>query len=102
MRDMRHNDIRIGDKFIIEIGAIDWSPQRGYRFWAKNFNTLCFDDNGIDKLKKYKETRKEVPHSCEFCAYQDRRSDEMPCMICDKNDFQPKDMFEVAKLKDGK
>lgn len=97
MTDMRHNDIRIGDKFIIEIGAIDWSPQRGHRFWAKGFNTLCFDDNGIDKLKKYKEppkkeSPKDVPHSCEYCVYREISADSYPCSRCDKN-ADPKDMF---------
>ena len=99
MANRRHNDIRTGDKFIIEIGAIDWSPQRGHRFWAKNFNTLCFDDNGIDKLKKYKEPPKEVPHSCEFCKYENTDEYEMPCAICDKNGVALKDMFEA---KNGK
>ena len=97
MTDMRHNNIRIGDKFIIEIGAIDWSPQRGHRFWAKNFNTLCFDDNGIDKLKKYKEPPKETPHTCEFCKYQYCPMENMPCVVCDKNAFEPRDMFEAMK-----
>jgi len=93
MRDMRHNDIRIGDKFIIEIGAIDWSPQRGHRFWAKGFNTLCFDDNGIDKLKKYKEPPKEAPHTCHNCVYEKIDEDCYPCSRCDKNG-DPQDMFQ--------
>ena len=99
MTDMQNNNIRIGDKFIIEIGAVDWSPQRGHRFWAKGFATLCFDDNGIRKLKKYKEPPKELPHSCEFCKHSTKSWDEMPCMICNKNDFQPKDMFEAKNDK---
>lgn len=94
MTDMRHNDIRIGDKFIIEIGAIDWSPQRGHRFWAKGFNTLCFDDNGIDKLKKYKEPPKEVPHTCENCKYRHHGKRYYPCSLCENNyDVETEDMF---------
>lgn len=91
------SEANIGDKFVIEVDEIEWHPTKGNRYWIKGFNTLVFDDNGLKRLEKYKEPPKEVPHSCQFCKYQDRRIDEMPCVICDKNDVQPRDMFEVAE-----
>lgn len=93
---MANNEVCVGDKFVIEVGETEWHPTKGNRYWIKGFNTLVFDDNGLKRLEKYKEPPKEVPHSCQFCKYQDRRIDEMPCVICDKNDVQPRDMFEVA------
>lgn len=90
-------EARIGDKFIIEVDEIEWHPTKGNRYWIKGFDSLVMTDYGISKLKRYEEPPKEVPHSCQFCKYQDRRIDEMPCVICDKNDVQPRDMFEVAE-----
>ncbi len=94
---MADKEVHVGDKFVIEVETTEWHPIKGNRYWIKGFNTLVFDDDGIKRLEPYKEPPKEVPHSCEFCKYQDRRIDEMPCVICDKNDVQPRDMFEVAE-----
>lgn len=49
---MKYN---IGDKFVIEIENIALSHGEPlYRI--KGFNTLVFDDNGLDKLKKVDDT----------------------------------------------
>lgn len=96
---MADKEVRIGDKYIIEIGSTFYSPQMGNRYFIKGFNSLVFDDIGLSRLKKYKEPPKSVPHSCEFCVYQDIDSECYPCSRCDKND-EPKDMFE-AKLNYG-
>lgn len=93
------HEVRVGDRFIIEVGEVEWHPTKGNRYWIKGFNTLVFDDCGIRKLKKYEEPPKEVPHSCEFCKYEEAGEYEMPCAICDKNGVAPKDMFEA---KNGK
>ena len=44
---------KVGDKFIIEIkhGIVD--PLYGARYFIKGFNTLVFDDNGLDKLERF-------------------------------------------------
>ena len=96
---MAEKEIHVGDKYIIEIGATYWSPNLGNKYFIKGFDSLVMTDIGLAKLKKYKEPPKEVPHSCEFCKHSTKSWDEMPCMICNKNDFQPKDMFEA---KNGK
>lgn len=85
--------IHIGDKFVIEVGAIYSSPNMGNRYFIKNFKTLTFDDDGINRLERYKEPPKERPHTCEYCKYGYKHLDEMPCVMCDKNVFEPKDMF---------
>ena len=97
---MADKEVHVGDKFIIEVGETEWHPTKGNRYWIKGFNTLVFDDNGLKRLEKYKEPPKEVPHTCEFCVYQDIDSNCYPCSRCDKND-EPKDMFE-AKRNYGK
>lgn len=86
--------VHVGDKFIIEIDHTYWHPQQGNRYFAKGFKSLVFDDEGISRLKPYKEPPKERPHTCEFCEYMDRGGYEMPCVVCDKNDFSRKDMFK--------
>lgn len=94
---MADKEVHVGDKFIIEVDEVEWHPTKGNRYYIKGFDSLMMTDYGIGKLKKYKEPPKEVPHSCQFCKYQDRRIDEMPCVICDKNDVPVRDMFEVAE-----
>lgn len=97
---MADKEVRVGDKFIIEVDEVEWHPTKGNRYYIKGFDSLMMTDYGIGKLKKYKEPPKEVPHSCEFCVYQGIDSDCYPCSRCDKND-EPRDMFE-AQLKYGK
>lgn len=86
----------VGDKFVLKISAVYWSPNLGNRYFVEGWDNRVLTDEELLALEKYKEPPQEVPHSCQFCKYQDRRIDEMPCVICDKNDVQPRDMFEVA------
>ena len=43
-----------GDKFIIEIGEV--IPGHGTLYRIKGFNTLVFDEHGLNKLERYTET----------------------------------------------
>lgn len=90
---MSNREITVGDKFVIEIEHVYWSPDIGNRYFVKECPTLCFDDNGIDKLKKYKEPPKEAPHTCHNCVYEKINEDCYPCSRCDKNG-DPQDMFQ--------
>lgn len=96
---MADKEVRVGDKYIIEIGATYWSPNLGNKYFIKGFDSLVMTDIGLARLKKYEEPPKEVPHSCEFCKYEEAGEYEMPCAICDKNGVAPMDMFEA---KNGK
>lgn len=91
------SEIKPGDKFVIEIDEVEWHPTKGHRYYVKGFDSLMLTDYGIDKLKKYKEPPKETPHTCEFCKYQYCPMENMPCVMCDKNVFEPRDMFEAMK-----
>lgn len=88
-----NKDVHVGDKFIIEIDHVYWNPHLGNRYFAKGFNSLVFDDNGISKLKPYKEPSKEAPHTCHNCVYEKINEDCYPCSRCDKNG-DPQDMFQ--------
>ena len=96
-RRMANKEITVGDKFVIEVGHVYWSPDIGNRYFIKGFNSLVFDDIGISRLEKYKEPPREIPHTCEFCKYQYCPMENMPCVVCDKNVFEPRDMFEAMK-----
>ena len=55
---------KVGDKFIIEIGEVfkgAWTDnvyvENLYR--VKGFNSLVFDDNGLNKLEKYEPPEEE-------------------------------------------
>lgn len=93
---MANKEIMVGDKFVIEVGHVYWSPDIGNRYFIKGYDTLVFDDKGLNRLEKYKEPPKNTPHSCEYCKYQRCMAYEMPCAICDKNALEPRDMFEAA------
>lgn len=89
----------VGDKFVLKISAVYWSPNLGNRYFVEGWDNRVLTDEELLALEKYKEPPKEVPHSCQFCKYQDRRIDEMPCVICDKNDVPVRDMFEAESGK---
>ena len=90
------DEVRVGDKFVIEVCEVNGNPRKGNRYWIKGFNTLVFDDNGIGRLEKYKEPPKNTPHSCGYCKYRRCKAYEMPCVMCDKNAFEQRDLFEAA------
>lgn len=57
---------KVGDKFIIEIGEVfkgAWTDnvyvENLYR--VKGFNSLVFDDNGLNRLEKYEPTHVAGP-----------------------------------------
>ena len=45
--------VNVGDKFIVEVEKIWGRPDGKKMYFMKGFNTLVFDDNGINKLEKY-------------------------------------------------
>ena len=91
------NSVKVGDKFIVEVKEIDWHPSRGHHYWMKGFNTLVFDDNGIQRLEKYKEPPKINPHTCTNCAYRYCGDEDYPCVVCDKNHVEVRDMFKAVE-----
>ena len=97
---MANNEVHVGDKFIIEVGEVEWHPTKGNRYWIKGFDSLVMTDYGLAKLKKYKEPPKEVPHTCENCKHRHCEREMPPCSMCDNNyDIETRDMF---KPKNGK
>ena len=90
---MASKEIMVGDKFVIEVEHVYWSPGIGNRYFVKECPSLVFDDIGIKRLEKYKEPPKDTPHSCEFCKYNYCGVQDYPCSICDKNHLEPTDMF---------
>lgn len=84
----------VGDKYIIEIGSHFYSPTGGNKYFIKGFDSLVMTDIGLSKLEKY-EGQKELPHTCEHCRYKSLGVEDYPCVICDKNRVEPRDMFQV-------
>lgn len=53
----------MGKKYIIEIIDKPFKDDNGREVWrAKGFNTLYFDQNGLDKLDEYKEPETHKSH----------------------------------------
>lgn len=52
MNTSSKGDIKVGDKFVIEIGEIILSKDGKLLYKIKGFNTLVFDDVGISRLMK--------------------------------------------------
>ena len=51
----------MGKKYIIELCEKPMKNESGNDIWrVKGFNTLVFDQNGLDKLEEYKEPEKEM------------------------------------------
>ena len=56
-----------GDKFIVEIKEV-MNSDNG-TLYRSDFKTLTFDDNGLDKLKKYEELSSDTKEMLEMKAY---------------------------------
>lgn len=57
----------MGKKFIIELCEKPMKNENGNDIWrVKGFNTLVFDQNGLDKLEEYKEPKKETPDGSQY------------------------------------
>lgn len=51
----------MGKKYIIELCDKPMKNENGNDIWrVEGFNTLVFDQNGLDKLEEYKEPEKET------------------------------------------
>lgn len=52
---------KVGDKFVLEVEAVfrDQSDPNTKLYKMKGFNSLVFDDNGIEKLEKYYRSGEE-------------------------------------------
>lgn len=90
---------KVGDKFIIEIGSSYWHPQIGNRYLIKGFNTLCFDDNGLDKLEPYKPYKEP---KCSACVYSDLGGDVYPCSMCYRGDPREERFTPKGSIISGK
>lgn len=53
-------DIKVGDKFVIEIGEIIPDKNGKLLYKIKGFNALVFDDVGIDKLERSSYTNADL------------------------------------------
>lgn len=51
---------KVGDKFVIEIKARQYVPFEGAKYYINGFNTLVFDDNGLDRLERYEAKQSEI------------------------------------------
>ena len=89
---MANKEHKVGDKYIIEIGSVFYSPLLGNKYFIKGFDSLVMTDIGLSKLERY-EKQKELPHTCEFCRYKSYGQEDYPCVICDKNSVTLRDMF---------
>lgn len=47
---------KVGDKFVIEIGHGTVDPLYGARYFIKGFNTLVFDDYGLESLEQVSDS----------------------------------------------
>lgn len=102
---MANNEVRaedkahVGDKFVLKVRAVYWSPHIGNRYFIEGWDNLLLTDREIEVLKKY-EDPKEVLHTCENCKHRHYEREMPPCSMCENNyDIETADMFEP---KNGK
>ena len=92
---MKYN---VGDKFVIEIGEVyssglpfanDDEPSILYRI--KGFNSLLFDENGLDKLKKLEKSA--------VCVDWSKVAVDTPILVSNNGDYWRRRYF--AKYENG-
>ena len=61
LRKGREEMTKVGDKFVLEVEAVfrDQSDPNTKLYKMKGFNSLVFDENGIEKLAQYLVSREE-------------------------------------------
>ena len=88
----------VGDKFVIEIGEVyssglpfanDDEPSILYRI--KGFNSLVFDENGLDKLKKLEKS--------ETCVDWSNVAVDTPILVSNNGDYWRRRY--IAKYENG-
>lgn len=72
---------KTGDKFIIEIDSV-MTNKKGKLYGVKGFNSLVFDENGLDRMASYNEefdNNEEVIANAEKYGYDKGLSDAWEC-----------------------
>lgn len=65
----------MGKKYIIELCDKPMKTENGGDIWrVKGFNTLVFDQNGLDKLKEYEEAVRHKFEVGDVCKIQNASS----------------------------
>lgn len=61
LREMGEEMTKVGDKFVLEVESVfcDQSDRNTKLYKMKGFNSLVFDENGIEKLEKYYRSGEE-------------------------------------------
>ena len=68
---------KVGDAFVIKVGHGTVDPLYGARYFIKGFNTLVFDDGGLDRLERYDADAKA---NADYNAgYEDGLKDAWEC-----------------------
>ena len=75
-----------GDKFVIEIDSVFAGKKGALLYRVKGFNSLVFDDYGLEKLTAYKEPEKAVEPERELTpvvgmVYQHREDPEFRVVV---------------------
>ena len=93
---MKYN---VGDKFVMEVGEVfvnglsfenDSKPCELYRI--KGFNSLVFDESGLDKLKKLEKS--------EVCVDWSNVAVDTPILVSDNGNYWSRRYF--AKYENGR
>lgn len=74
-------DVKVGDKFVIEVGEIILSKDGKLLYKIKGFNALVFDDVGINRLmKKSNSTSAEALRKAYENGYDAGRLNMLDCV----------------------
>jgi len=89
--------IKRGDKFVIRVKEVQWNPEYGHSYLISEIPNLILHDLDMQRLEKYKEPPKINPHTCTNCAYRYCGDEDYPCVVCDKNHVEVRDMFKAVE-----
>lgn len=82
----------MGKKYVIELCEKPMKNENGNDIWrVKGFNTLVFDQNGLDKLEEYKEYKTTLHVGC---IYEIKSSHKRICITKIINSHQVFYMFD--------
>ena len=88
---------KVGEKFIIEIDSV-MTNKKGTLYGISGFNSLVFDDYGLEKLEKYPE--KPIADAFKTGEHigREKKRDEFEQIL---NSYRMRQIIEFQKLKES-
>lgn len=89
--------INIGDKYIIEIGAVAELPDGRKKYFIKPFESLVFDRKGLEQLERFDKSTEKIYNTGYSVGYKDGAKNQDEVQYKKGYDAGRKDGFDYCR-----